>query len=224
MVPLKLLTAHEPKEFTLELLKSTFNSDSHHGDSHHKKERGQIVVELTYDHFKENSDEASEHLEREGRKENGIDRAHGNESPSGAGLLVVSIYGADDVEGENHSNPYVFILFRGEKKKTKVSLTCLRKIALISSTLHVLSLGICPSVGSTLLLAAHISIPGFDAILKNIFCIVSLSNGGIGKDAGNLKSKLNLFVGFSVIFLRVLISPSTNFLVQTQPLASLVVR
>ncbi|KAH7841002.1 hypothetical protein Vadar_024391 [Vaccinium darrowii] len=120
VVPLKLLTAHEPKEFTLELLKSTFNSDSHHGDSHHKKERGQIVVELTYDHFKENSDEASEHLERDGRKENGIDRAHGNESPSGAGLLVVSIYGADDVEGENHSNPYVFILFRGEKKKTKM--------------------------------------------------------------------------------------------------------
>lgn len=118
VVPLKLLTPHETKEFTLDLLKSTFTSDSHH-----KKPRGQIVVELTYDHFKEDSDDSSELLERGRRKENRIDRASGNESPSGAGLLLVTVYGADDVEGGGaHNNPYVFILFRGEKKKSKVCL------------------------------------------------------------------------------------------------------
>ncbi|KAF7132638.1 hypothetical protein RHSIM_Rhsim09G0150900 [Rhododendron simsii] len=118
VVPLKLLTPHEPKEFTLDLLKSTFT-----GDSHHKKPRGQIVVELTYDHFKEDSDDSRGHIERDGKKENRIDRASGNESPRGAGLLLVTVYGADDVEGGGaHNNPYVFILFRGEKKKSKVSL------------------------------------------------------------------------------------------------------
>ncbi|XP_058183080.1 synaptotagmin-3 [Rhododendron vialii] len=116
VVPLKLLTPHEPKEFTLDLLKSTFTSDSHH-----KKPRGQIVVELTYDHFKEDSDDSSEHLKRDGKKENRIDRASGNESPSEAGLLLVTVYGADDVEGGGaHNNPYVFILFRREKKKSKM--------------------------------------------------------------------------------------------------------
>lgn len=81
------------------------------------------MVELKYDHFKEDSNHATELLEREGTKVNRIDKAYGNESPSGAGLLLVTVFGADDVEGEGaHNNPYVFILFRGEKKKSKVSL------------------------------------------------------------------------------------------------------
>ncbi|KAL3536269.1 hypothetical protein ACH5RR_004730 [Cinchona calisaya] len=38
---------------------------------------------------------------------------------SGAGLLLVTVIGAEDVEGKSHNNPYALVLFKGEKKKTK---------------------------------------------------------------------------------------------------------
>ncbi|PSR98893.1 Synaptotagmin-3 like [Actinidia chinensis var. chinensis] len=116
VVPLKLLTPTEAKEFTLDLLKNTSISEPQN-----KKQRGQIVVELTYDPFKEDNEEFSGTLDSGYvRKESGIDRASGNESPGGAGLLLVTVHGAEDVEGERHNNPYALILLRGEKKKSKM--------------------------------------------------------------------------------------------------------
>ncbi|KAA8539302.1 hypothetical protein F0562_025994 [Nyssa sinensis] len=114
-VPLKLLMAHETKEFTLDLVKNTDISDSQTN-----KHRGQVVVELTYDPFKEDSDGFSGPLDGYGRKESGIDGGSSHESSSGAGLLLVTVQGAEDVEGERHNNPYALVLFRGEKKKSKI--------------------------------------------------------------------------------------------------------
>ncbi|KAJ9684627.1 hypothetical protein PVL29_016878 [Vitis rotundifolia] len=114
LVPLKLLTPHETQEFTLDLLKNSNISDPQ------KKQRGKIVVELTFDPFKEDHECASGPLDGYGRKESRISRTSDDDTPSGAGLLLVTIQGAEDVEGQRHNNPYAVILFRGEKKKTKM--------------------------------------------------------------------------------------------------------
>ncbi|XWS75161.1 hypothetical protein CRYUN_Cryun01aG0061200 [Craigia yunnanensis] len=110
-VPLKLLTPYETKEFKLDLLKHTDINDPLD-----KKQRGKIVVELTYAPFREDSIK----LDGYGRKESGFDRPSDSEVFSGAGLLSVMVQGAEDVEGENHNNPYAVVLFRGETKKTKM--------------------------------------------------------------------------------------------------------
>lgn len=115
LVPLKLLTPHETQEFTLDLLKNTNISDPH------KKQRGKIVVDLTFDPFKEENELFSGNLDGYGRKESRISRTSDDDTLSGAGLLLVTIHGAEDVEGQRHNNPYAVILFRGEKKKTKVA-------------------------------------------------------------------------------------------------------
>lgn len=36
------------------------------------------------------------------------------------GLLVVTIHEAKDVEGKHHTNPYAWVIFKGEEKKTHV--------------------------------------------------------------------------------------------------------
>ncbi|XP_059669668.1 synaptotagmin-3-like isoform X2 [Cornus florida] len=115
VVPLKVLTPYETKEFSLDLLKDTSSSDPQS-----IKNRGTVVVELTYNPFKEDSDGSSGHLDADGRNESINDRALGNESPSGAGVLLVTVQGAEDVEGKSHNNPYALVLFRGETKKSKV--------------------------------------------------------------------------------------------------------
>lgn len=122
LVPLKQLTPRETKELTLDLLKHTNITDPHD-----KKQRGQIVVVLTYVPFKEDSTKFSGPLNGYDRKESGIDRASDEKTLSGAGLLSVMVQGAEDVEGENHNNPYALVLFRGEKKKTKVNFLVLVK-------------------------------------------------------------------------------------------------
>lgn len=114
--PLKLLVPNETKELTLDLLKSTDITDPHT-----KKSRGQIVLELRYAPFREDSVLFSGPLDRFNRKASRTDSASSNESYSGAGLLMVTVYGAEDVEGSRHNNPYVLIIFRGEKRKSKVS-------------------------------------------------------------------------------------------------------
>lgn len=116
LVPLKLLRPNEAKEFKLELLKSSSISESQN-----QKKRGQLEVELNFVPFKEESFKIGEPVDRFGRKESGNNRASDNEKVSGAGLLSVIIQGAEDVEGERHNNPYAFVLFRGEHKKTKVN-------------------------------------------------------------------------------------------------------
>ncbi|KAB2085963.1 hypothetical protein ES319_A05G432600v1 [Gossypium barbadense] len=115
-VPLKLLTANETKEFKLDLLKHTFIANPYD-----KKPRGNIVIELTYAPFREESIKVDGIGDILSRKESSQDRPseNSNEVLSGAGLLSVTVQGAEDVEGLRHNNPYAVIRFRGDKKKTK---------------------------------------------------------------------------------------------------------
>ncbi|KAK4835230.1 hypothetical protein QYF36_007117 [Acer negundo] len=113
LVPLKLVTPHETKEFNLDLLKHTNISD--HND---KKYRGTIVLELTYAPFREDSTSALS--AKFDQKDSIIYRSSSNETLNKAGLLSVLVQAAEDLEGERHNNPYALILFRGEQKKTKL--------------------------------------------------------------------------------------------------------
>ncbi|OMO86782.1 C2 calcium-dependent membrane targeting [Corchorus capsularis] len=115
LIPLKLLTPYETKEFNLDLLKHT-----HINDPHDKKQRGKIAVELTYAPFREESMKLDGPQNSYGRKESGFYKSSESEVFRGAGLLSVMIQGAEDVEGEHHNNPYALVLFRGDTKKTKM--------------------------------------------------------------------------------------------------------
>ncbi|KAL8538578.1 hypothetical protein ACS0TY_000557 [Phlomoides rotata] len=113
--PLKMLNPNEPKEVTLDLLKDTSVTDPHN-----KKQRGQLFLELTYAPFREESESFSGLLDIYSRKDSIMDRAPSNISTTGAGLLLVTVQGAQDVEGSRHNNPYVVMIFRGETKKSKM--------------------------------------------------------------------------------------------------------
>lgn len=114
LVPLKLVSPNEMKEFSLELLK---NTDITCDNPHDKKQRGMITIELTYVPFKEDSMKFDD--KKDGKNECRDDRSSDEEVSTGAGLLTVMVRGAEHVEGQNHSNPYSLVLFRGEVKKTK---------------------------------------------------------------------------------------------------------
>ncbi|XP_049402914.1 synaptotagmin-1-like isoform X2 [Solanum stenotomum] len=107
VIPLKDLTPDESKTMTLNLLK---NMDAN--DAQNDKDRGQIMVELTYKPFKE--DELPKDFEDN-------DAAHKvpEGTPPGGGVLMIIVHEAQDVEGKHHTNPYVKILFKGEERKTK---------------------------------------------------------------------------------------------------------
>lgn len=108
VVPLRLLSPHETTAFNLDLLKSLDPNDVHN-----RKNRGKLVVELTFDPFKE--DDWS--MERKNSIQTGVD---GDELASTGGVLLVTIESAQDVEGKKQTNPYVEVVLKGEKKKTKV--------------------------------------------------------------------------------------------------------
>ncbi|KAK6136047.1 hypothetical protein DH2020_030213 [Rehmannia glutinosa] len=103
--PLKMLLPNEPKEVTLELLK-----DTNLTDPRNKKQRGQIMLELTYAPFREDNDGFSGLLEGFSRKDSVFDKTPSNISQTGAGLLLVTVQGAHDVEGSRHNNPYVLMI------------------------------------------------------------------------------------------------------------------
>ncbi|PHT41904.1 Synaptotagmin-1 [Capsicum baccatum] len=107
VIPLKDLTPDESKTMTLDLLK---NMDAN--DAQNDKDRGQIMVELTYKPFKE--DELPKDIEDN-------DAAHKvpEGTPPGGGVLMIMVHEAQDVEGKHHTNPYVRIIFKGEERKTK---------------------------------------------------------------------------------------------------------
>ncbi|KAG1353925.1 synaptotagmin-3 [Cocos nucifera] len=113
VIPLRLLTPHETKTFTVDLLKNL-----NPNDSQNKRNRGQLVVELTFDPFKEENARLSDTLDGD-FKHSIISRASHDISSNG-GVLSVTIESAENVEGKHHNNPYALILFRGEKKKTKM--------------------------------------------------------------------------------------------------------
>lgn len=115
IVPLKLLTPNETKEFTLDLVKNT-----NLNDPQDKKHRGKIVVELTFVPFKINSVNSCEKWKGCRRNESEISRSSDEDVLEGAGLLSVIIHGADEVEGVRHNNPYALMHFSGERRKTKV--------------------------------------------------------------------------------------------------------
>lgn len=108
-VPLKDLTPDEPKLMTLELIKKKDTNDAQNN-----KSRGQLVVELIYKPFKE------EELPKTFQQSKTLLVRAPDNTPDGGGMLVVIVHEAEDVEGKHHNNPYVRILFRGEKRKTKV--------------------------------------------------------------------------------------------------------
>lgn len=108
-IPLKDLTPEEPKTFTLDLLKN-LNPD----DVQNEKSRGQLVVEVNYKPFKDN--EVPTNVED---SSDAVQKAPEG-TPDGGGLLVIIVHEAQDLEGKNHNNPSVRLLFRGEEKKTKV--------------------------------------------------------------------------------------------------------
>lgn len=117
VVPLKLLAPHEKKEFTLNLLKNT-----NPNDIHNKKQRGKIMVELTFIPFKEENERLSGPLDQGHVRKESLVKAPEDTPLYGAGLLLITVLGAEDVEGKHHTNPCALILFRGEQKKTKVNL------------------------------------------------------------------------------------------------------
>jgi len=129
LVPLKLLKPYENKEFTLDLLK-----DTNVNETPNKKFRGQIVVDMTFVPFREDSMKFGGSSEGYVRKDSGIDSVSDDEVQEGAGLLSVVVQEADEVEG-HHNNPFAVITFRGEKKRTKVKFL-LRYRRGSESTLH----------------------------------------------------------------------------------------
>lgn len=120
LVPLKILEPYETKELKLELLKNT-NINDHQN----KKPRGQLVVELTFTPFREESSKFSSRLDlcQSMASQNEREIVH-DDFVGGAGLLSIKIQGATNVEGKRHSNPYAVTHFRGEKKKTKIVKKC----------------------------------------------------------------------------------------------------
>lgn len=116
LVPLKLLTPNETKEFTLDLIKNT-----NINDPQNKKCRGRIVLEMTYVPFKPDSMKFNENCDGNWKKESRTSRSLDDKTLGEAGLLLVMIQGAEDIEGKHHNNPYALIRFRGEMKKTKVN-------------------------------------------------------------------------------------------------------
>lgn len=107
-VPLGDLTPEEPKEMTLDLLKTLDLNDLQND-----KSRGQLVIELMFKPFKE--DELSRGFEE---TQTALKAPKG--TLAGGGLLVVIVNEAQGLEGKHHNNPYVKLTLRGEKGKTKV--------------------------------------------------------------------------------------------------------
>ncbi|KAJ6901870.1 synaptotagmin-3-like isoform X1 [Populus alba x Populus x berolinensis] len=103
LVPLKVLTPRETKDFTLDLLKHTNISDS----------RDKETARTDCDSIK-----FSGPLDGNGE----MGSVSGRSSPEEEAPLSGAVYGfkgAEDVEGKRHHNPYALVLFRGERKRTK---------------------------------------------------------------------------------------------------------
>ncbi|KAI3957365.1 hypothetical protein MKW98_003086 [Papaver atlanticum] len=116
VIPLRSLQPHETKSYTLDLVKNM-----NPNDPHNMKQRGKIVVEMTFSPFRQDTERFSGPLDGYHRKASDIrsvtEETSGND---GAGLLSVTVQSAEDVEGKKHNNPYALVLFRGETKKTKL--------------------------------------------------------------------------------------------------------
>ena len=80
------------------------------------------MAQMTLNPFKEDNERFSGPLDRYASNESGVGRLPKHEgSICGASLFSVLMQRAEDVEGKYHNNPYALIVFKGEKKKTKVN-------------------------------------------------------------------------------------------------------
>ncbi|KAK1392917.1 putative Calcium lipid binding protein [Heracleum sosnowskyi] len=107
VVPVKDLTPDEAKVLTLDLRK---NMDPE--DVQNEKLRGRLVVEAIYKPFK------GDEIPFDTDNSNEVQKAPEG-TPAGGGLLVIIIHEGQSIEGKNHTNPSVRLLFRGEVKRTK---------------------------------------------------------------------------------------------------------
>ncbi|XP_031379209.1 synaptotagmin-3-like isoform X2 [Punica granatum] len=114
VVPLRLLSPHEAKEFTLDLFKN-----QNPNDPHNKRRRGKVVVELRFDPFKEDHERFSGPLEVHVSNQSRVPSISEDEHFAASGLLLITVIGAQDVEGKRHNNPCAVALFGGERKRTK---------------------------------------------------------------------------------------------------------
>ena len=87
-------------------------------DPENKKPRGQITVVMTFVPFLEDSKKFTRVVGH--AKHESVGKVPSDLFLSGAGVLLVTTIGAEGVEGRHHNNPFALILFRGEKKRTKV--------------------------------------------------------------------------------------------------------
>ncbi|XP_050381269.1 synaptotagmin-3-like [Argentina anserina] len=129
ILPLKSLSPDNTQEFTLDLVKNT-----NPYDPQNKKRRGQLVVQLTYSPFIEESG-SGRHNSGPSNGDRMVDRKKlGIKSRKrfmsfdmssqldAAGLLLVTVQGAEELESKlyENPNPYVLVRFSGEKRKTKM--------------------------------------------------------------------------------------------------------
>ncbi|CAH8379652.1 unnamed protein product [Eruca vesicaria subsp. sativa] len=116
MIPLKKINPGEKKAFNLDLIKNS----NIVMDVPEKKQRGKLELDLRYVPFRDGSmkyrnDVQDEHQSRDEKS------SEEDDFLSNAGLLSVAIQSAKDVEGKKkYTNPYALVLFRGEKKRTKM--------------------------------------------------------------------------------------------------------
>ncbi|ESQ40331.1 hypothetical protein EUTSA_v10013165mg [Eutrema salsugineum] len=120
MIPLQKVYPGEKKAFNLDLIKNS----NIVMDSQDKKQRGRLELDLRYVPFREesiksrNENQDDQYQRKESRDEKS---SEDDDFLSNAGLLTVAVQSAKDVEGKKkHTNPYALVLFRGEKKKTKM--------------------------------------------------------------------------------------------------------
>lgn len=119
LIPLQKINPGEKKAFNLDLIKNS-NVVMDSGD---KKKRGRLELDLRYVPFREESLKSRNKSQDEYQRKESRDEKSSEDDDflSQAGLLSVAVQSAKGVEGKKkHSNPYAVVLFRGEKKKTKV--------------------------------------------------------------------------------------------------------
>ncbi|KAI3822590.1 hypothetical protein L1987_10184 [Smallanthus sonchifolius] len=114
VIPLMVLKPHEKKELTVGLVK---NLDS--SDIRNRKPRGSITVELTFVPFVEDTTGPNGPIDFYMRKET-VSKKFGSSFVNRPGLLLVTVISAKSVEGKHHNNPFALVVFKGDKRKTKI--------------------------------------------------------------------------------------------------------
>ena len=118
IVPLRLLTPHETKEFTLNLVKNT-----NPNDPHNKKWRGKLVVELTFKPFIDDSELFSGSLHGSGKSEDMVGKGSEDVSLNRAGLLLVLLQGAEMLRGIITTTLMLWSILEENRRKPRWILT-----------------------------------------------------------------------------------------------------